>query len=199
MRVLLAAVALGGGAPLALAEEAAPGPKCSVSGDPDGQVLRFRVGLHERCAAVVAPRQPAAAKLPVLFFFHGSGGNAAACDRLPMAAVAKQNGFALVCGEAVQYSNGGQWDIPNIITDATGTPCKNTDSHDVPYISGALAQLAEAGRFDLGRVFFSGCSQGSGFSSYISTCTKQAPATAHNLSAFATHSTGLKTQVGPSF
>ena len=170
-------------------------PHCSVSGDPDGQVITWiDRGPHRRCIAIVAPPRPAA-RLPVLFYFHGSGGNAAGCDKLPLAAVAKQNGFALVCGEAVQDpETGGQWDMPNVITDRTGTPCDDKDSHDVGYIKGALAQLSKVGRFDLSRIFFSGCSQGSGFSSYISTCTKQNPATAANLSAFATHSTGLKTK-----
>eukprot|EP01052_Picozoa_sp_SAG31_P016326 SAG31_NODE_1076_length_10037_cov_8.357818_13_plen_292_part_00 len=169
-----------------------PGPdavKCSTGGDPDGLVIKFNDGSQERCLAVIAPsRQPGAAKLPVLFWFHGSGGNAANCGARPaadggptLAAVAKQNGFALICGEAVQGAHGGQWEMPNVITDATGTPCNGTDSHDVAYIRNALAQLAIRGRYDLGRIFFSGCSQGSGFSSYISTCTKQAPATAANL------------------
>ena len=170
-------------------------PKCGVSGDPDGQVITWNDrGPHRRCIAIVTPPRPVA-RLPVLFYFHGSGGNAAGCDKLPLAAVAKQNGFALVCGEAVQDpETGGQWDMPNVITDRTGTPCRNDDSHDLGYITGALAQLSKVGRFDLSRIFFSGCSQGSGFSSYISTCTKQNPATAANLSAFATHSTGLKTK-----
>ena len=189
-----------------LADEApAPGPRCSVGGDPDGTVVSFNASGTERCLAVIAPAAHSK-KLPVLFWFHGSGGNAANCDKLPLASIAKANGFALVCGEALQCpphppappgctSAGGQWNMPNVITDATGTPCGDADSHDIGYIRGAMEQLDQLGRFDLGKIFFSGCSQGSGFSSYISTCTKQNPATAANLSAFATHSTGLKTKV----
>lgn len=174
--------------------------QCSVNGDADGQVVKFSDGTQDRCMAIIAPASTAeveaSAKLPVLFWFHGSGGNAAACGHSPFAAMAKENGFALVCGEAVQYEKqgrlGGQWNMPNIINDATGTPCADSDSFDRPYIKNALAELDKLGRFDTTRIFFSGCSQGSGFSIYTSTCTKQDAETAGHISAFATHSTGLK-------
>ena len=187
-------------------DEAEPtGPRCSVGSDPDGQVISFTDQGLDRCLAVIAPPAPPGQKLPVLFWFHGSGGNAANCDGLPLAAIAKANGFALVCGEAFQCpphppappgctGAGGQWAMPNVITDATGTPCGDTDSHDIGYIRSSMQRLDQLGRFDLGRIFYSGCSQGSGFSSYITACTKQNPATAGNLSAWATHSTGLKTK-----
>jgi len=177
--------------------------RCSVNGDADGRVLHFSDGTQDRCIAVIAPQsttveEKADDKMPVLFWFHGSGGSAATCgtdDSFP-ASLAKEHGFALVCGEAVQYYQhgrlGGQWNIPDVITDATGTPCADSDSFDRPYVKNALAQLAQLGRFDTSRIFFSGCSQGSGFSIYTSTCTKQDARTAHAISAFATHSTGLK-------
>eukprot|EP00931_Biecheleriopsis_adriatica_P069155 TRINITY_DN43029_c0_g1_i1.p1 TRINITY_DN43029_c0_g1~~TRINITY_DN43029_c0_g1_i1.p1 ORF type:complete len:319 (-),score=53.48 TRINITY_DN43029_c0_g1_i1:11-967(-) len=170
----------------------AAGLQCSVNGDADGQVVTFSDGMQDRCMAIIAPaartQDVAAEKMSVLFWFHGSGGNAAHCDDIPLASLAKQHGFALVCGEAVH----GHWNIPHIITDATGTPCKDSDSFDRPYIKNALAELEKLGRFDTSRVFFSGCSLGSGFSIYTSTCTKQDAETAGHISAFATHSTGLK-------
>jgi poly(3-hydroxybutyrate) depolymerase len=176
--------------------------RCSVNGDVDGRVLHFSDGTQARCIAVIAPSavagHAAAAKLPVLFWFHGGGGSAATCGTnasFPVS-LAKKYGFALVCAEAVQYAQhgrpAGQWNIPNVITDATGTPCADSDSYDRPYVKNALAQLEQLGRFDTSRVFFSGCSDGSGFSIYASTCTKQDAHTAHTVSAFATHSTGLK-------
>lgn len=127
-----------------------------------------------------------AKRLPVLFWFHGTGGDASHCDTNPMADFAKSNGFALVCGEAVN----GLWQIPEIITDATGTPCKTSDSYDMAYIEAAIGILKASGTYDTSRVFTSGCSLGSAFSIYSSQCLKAR--TPDSISAFATHSTGLK-------
>ena len=169
------------------------GIRCGVGGDPNGQVVQFTDGSQQRCMSIISPPSNAStSKLPVLFWFHGHGGNAAECDRNPLAALAKQHGFALVCGEAVQTARGGSWNVPHVITDTTGTPCRDSDSYDRPYIKNALRRLEQLGSFDTTRVFFSGCSQGSGFSTYTSTCTKQDSETAEHISAFATHSTGLK-------
>lgn len=106
------------------------------------------------------------------------------------------NGFALVCGEALQFNSGksGLWRIPEIITDSTGTPCKDSDSIEVPYIQNALSKLASGvsglPKLDTTRVFTSGCSMGSAFSGYVAQCIKQR--SPDIVSAFATHSTGLK-------
>ena len=169
-------------------------PKANATKCSGGSVLTFSDGIQERCISVIAPTGQKMTLAPVLFWFHGSGGNAADCDRHPLSHLAQQYGFALVCGEAVQFEHGGQWHIPQVITDATGTPCGDSDTYEVPYIRGALAALRAQGGLDLSRIFFSGCSQGSGFSTFISTCTKQDNTTAGSLSAFATHSTGLKTK-----
>merc|ERR1712173_556254 len=92
---------------------------------------------------------------------------------------------------AVQFDTGGQWQSPHIINSTTRNPCNPvTDSYDLAYLHNVVARLAaEPQTYDTTRLFFSGCSQGSGFSFYGGSCFKQ-----HHpdvVSAFATHSTGL--------
>lgn len=169
-------------------------PTCSVSGN--GQVVSLSDGQYDRCMSVITP-SGATGPMPVLFNFHGGGGNGQNCGSGPesgeLASIAQSSGFALVCGEALQdiFGRGGQWNIPEIITDATGTPCEGSDSHDIGYINAAVEWLnSQSDKYDTSRIFFTGCSMGSAFTSYISSCWKKSHP--NDLSAFATHSTGLK-------
>lgn len=181
-------------------------PQCSLAPwlhAEDGYVVsNITDGTNTRCYSVIAPAS-AKTPMPVLFWFHGSGGSAKGCgletddQRVDhsLALEAVKNGFALVCGEATQYeitpggAGGGQWDIPEIMTDATGTPCDSSDSVDVNYMTAVLDSLGQAGTFDMKHLYTSGCSMGSAFSSYSSTCMR---GLGHSIPAFATHSTGLK-------
>merc|ERR1712039_949082 len=52
--------------------------RCSVASGLNGKVLSVSDGTNERCIAVVAPAS-ANGPLPILFWFHGSGGSAASC------------------------------------------------------------------------------------------------------------------------
>jgi hypothetical protein len=128
---------------------------------------------------------------------NGGTGNAGGCGHHPLATLAEEGGFALVCAEGVQdiLGSGGQWFLPEVITDETGTPCTESDSLEIPYMSNAmdwLSEQKESGRnvYDTSRIFFSGCSMGSAFTGYISQCWKQAHP--NDISAFATDATGLK-------
>merc|ERR1712039_493298 len=129
-------------------------------------------------------------------WFHGSGGSAASCGNdhgnAELGQLAIDHGFALVCAEALQYSQSssqqsGLWQIPEVITDATGTPCKDSDSVEVGYIKNAITKLGDKNEglpdFDVTRIFTSGCSMGSAFSGYTANCLKaRSPSV---LSAFA--------------
>jgi poly(3-hydroxybutyrate) depolymerase len=170
-------------------------PTCSVAVD-DGQVVSLSDGKYKRCMSVITPSSNAG-PMPVLFNFHGGGGSGRNCGEGPesgeLASLAVQGGFALICGEALQgvFGQGGQWNVPEVITDATGTPCSESDSYDIAYIKAAVSWLdAQGGVYDTSRLFFTGCSMGSAFTGYISSCWKQAHPS--DLSSFATHSTGLK-------
>jgi hypothetical protein len=167
-------------------------PTCSVNGAAGGEIVKFSDGKYERCMSVITPSS-AKKPMPILWWFHGAGGNAAHCGNSELVSIAEANGFAYVCGEATQnvFGHGGEWNIPAKITDATGTPCSDSDSVEVGYMKNALAHFAKSPEtYDMSRVFTSGCSMGSAFSGYIGNCLKKWDPT--QISAFATHSTGLK-------
>merc|ERR1719453_1050757 len=168
-------------------------PTCSVNGVAGGKVVTFSDGTYDRCMSVITPSS-ARKPMPILWWFHGSGGNAAHCgNQKDLVDLAESVGFAFICGEATQnvFGHGGQWNIPAKITDKTGTPCSTSDSVEVNYMKNALANLAKSPEtYDTTRIFTSGCSMGSAFSGYIGNCLKLWEP--QQISAFATHSTGLK-------
>ena len=100
--------------------------------------------------------------------------------------------------------HGGQWLIPDVQTTASGPKCAATDSLDVAYINNAIATLSKARHpdgsavYDTSRVFSSGCSMGSAFSIFISNCLYGSLPKGH-ITAFATHSTGIKKKVRNTF
>jgi len=150
-------------------------------------------GKYQRCMSLITPSS-AKKPMPVLFWFHGSGGNAAHCgNQRDLVQLSEQHGFAFICGEATQnvFGNGGQWNIPATITDETGTPCGSSDSVEPGYMQAMLNHLKQSPEtYDTNRLFTSGCSMGSAFSGYISNCLRNE--NPQQISAFATHSTGLK-------
>jgi len=161
-------------------------PQCSVNGVSGGEVVTLSDGKNQRCMSLITPTS-APKPMPVLFWFHGSGGNAGHCGNSELVQLAEKHGFALICGEAVD----GQWDIPAIITDQTGTPCDSSDSVEPGYMQAILKHMDESsGTYDTSRLFTSGCSMGSAFSGYMANCLKNWDP--QQISAFATHSTGLK-------
>merc|ERR1712083_829851 len=167
-------------------------PTCSVNGAAGGQVVSLSDGTYQRCMSLITPSS-APKPMPVLWWFHGSGGNTAHCGNSQMVDLANSVGFAFICGEATQnvFGHGGQWNIPAKITDESGTPCSASDSVEVNYMKNALAYLAKSPEtYDVTRVFTSGCSMGSAFSGYMGNCLKKW--NPQQISAFATHSTGLK-------
>ena len=180
---------------------AANTPKCSA---PSGSTMSITDGKgNARCISVVTP-SAAKKPMPVLFWFHGAGGNGGNCgeQRSPegksWSELASENGFAFVCGEALQDAagpgggHGGQWQIPEVVTDATGNKCNSTDTVEVGYLQNALAALAKSpDTYDMSRVFTSGCSMGSAFSFYSASCLAKSLPQGH-ITAFATHSTGIK-------
>merc|ERR1740138_857821 len=111
-------------------------PSCSTNGVDGGEVVTLSDGKNERCIALITPSS-AKSPMPVLFWFHGSGGNAGHCGNSKLVEQAEQGGFAYICGEAVD----GQWDIPHVITDETGTPCDSSDSVEPGYMQAILQHL----------------------------------------------------------
>jgi len=170
-------------------------PKCGTYQN-QGSVYKVSDGVYDdRCFSVINPGG-SESKVPVLFWFHGAGGNAHDCGSQrgrdsgtsSMYQLAQDYGFALVCAEALQVDHRGQWDIPQIIN-KTNDYCSNEASTDMVYITNVLKKLSENPMYDLSRIFTSGCSMGSAFSQFTTPCLKSKGFT---ISAFATHSTGLK-------
>jgi len=171
-------------------------PKCGTINN-KGSVYKVSDGVYDdRCFSLIEPSTTSENKLPILFWFHGAGGNAGHCGgnrgrdsgTSSMYDLAQKFGYVLVCGEALQVDHRGQWDIPEIIN-KTNDYCANDASTDMVYIQNVLKKLSENPKYDLSRIFTSGCSMGSAFSQFTAPCLKSKGFT---ISAFATHSTGLK-------
>jgi len=168
-------------------------PKCGTYQD-QGTVHTASDGIYnDRCYSLITP-ETQFKSLPILFWFHGAGGNAHDCggargeEGITMYELAQKNGYALICGEALQVDHPGQWDIPEVIDD-NNDYCSQTASTDMVYIMDVIQNLSLDSRFDLTRIFTAGCSMGSAFSQFISGCLKM---NGFDISAYATHSTGLK-------
>merc|ERR1712241_138455 len=83
-------------------------PTCGIANAiRDGEVVQLSDGKYNRCMSVITPKS-ASGRIPILFWFHGSGGNAARCGgQSELYELAEKHGFALVCGEALQNVLGG--------------------------------------------------------------------------------------------
>merc|ERR1719273_565633 len=171
--------------------------QCSTN-DKDGVVIGLSDGTYDRCIAAIIPESTE--PLPVLFWFHGAGGAARFCGGARDASgwslidYAKEYGFAVVCGEALQniLGNGGIWNIPQVQTDVTGPVCSDDDSLDAIYMKNVVKVLEEQSeKFDTSRLYPFGCSLGSAFSEWTAVCMHQWYDD-ERVTTFGTHSTGLK-------
>jgi hypothetical protein len=126
--------------------------KCAASSSNE-KVYDISDGKQNRCfVTYTPPATEADGPLPILFFAHGSGGNAQRCGDMPdedeqksWQQIATSGKFAFVCGEALQYSTvnnvtgqplqGGLWEIPEVFTDTTGQKCTSADSFDNTCVS----------------------------------------------------------------
>ena len=69
-----------------------------------GSVIKLN---ESRCASIITPAD-AKRPMPVLFWFHGAGGNAMNCgfgQAGNLGKLAQDNGFALICGAAPQLTS----------------------------------------------------------------------------------------------
>jgi len=189
--------------------------RCSTD-DPNGSTTTVSDGTNTRCFSEIIP-QTATLPMPVLFWFHGQGGNGGHCGdfgdsdfSMKLGDYAHKYGFALICGEGLQdvYGRGGSWAVPEIQTNVTGTKCDASEAVegfnsnvDIIYMQNVLKNLiGRSDTFDMKRIYTAGCSMGSAFSEFISTCLHQwanendprKEYTQIGISGFATHSTGLK-------
>lgn len=172
-------------------------PLCQEVGN-NSKVLTFDAHTWTRCATITTPTD-SSSPMPILFWFHpaGAAANRPQCQRLSQ--LGSELKFVVVCAEALQgvlNHGGGYWSLPEVVTDNTGNVCNTTNprdpgSIDLHYVMSIVEHLDEQpALYDTNRLFFAGCSMGSHFTMYISTCVKQLGP--ERVSAFATHSSGLK-------
>lgn len=180
--------------------------KCTSSRD-YSTVYQISDGTNDRCFVAIHPPSITEAA-PILFFAHGSGGSAFRCgdegtdmENKAWNDLAVANNFIFVCGEAVQSEainnitgapmHGGIWAIPEVFNETSGRNCNPEDSIENKYMNAIYAKMAEEpNRYDLSRTFIHGCSEGSAFTQWHGVCRHLAAP--ENVTAFATHSTGLK-------
>ena len=88
-------------------------PLCSLKDPSQGFVLNITDGVNQRCASVITPNNQGKKDLPILFVFHGAGGNAKHFGGLTdsmgkswsdVSSDLSKSGFAIVGGEATQFS-----------------------------------------------------------------------------------------------
>lgn len=172
-------------------------PACSTV-TPHSKVLTFGAGTWARCATVTVPPE-SHGPMPIFFWFHAAGGDSTKPQCARFSELGLTQKFIVVCAEALQgvfRGGGGYWSLPEIVTDGTGNECNHTNPHapggaDLSYMLAMLEKFEHEPKiYDVSRLFFAGCSMGSHFSMYVSTCIKQKYP--QRVSAFATHSSGLK-------
>jgi hypothetical protein len=127
----------------------ASGEQKCTSPHPFSHVYNVTDGKNDRCFVTIVP-PTAKLPAPVLFFAHGSGGNAYRCGEGPdltnttWVDVAMEHNFIFMCGEAVLSSTtnnitganivGGIWDIPEVFNDSSGRNCDDKDSIENAYM-----------------------------------------------------------------
>lgn len=170
---------------------------------PQSKVLTFTAGRYERCAIITHPVvEHVTDPMPIMFWFHAAGGQANKPQCTHWSQLGLQKKFTVICAEALQgvfRGRGGFWSLPEVVTDDSGNRCNYNRSStavepgdiDLQYIMAILHELKQQHTtYDISKLFFAGCSMGSHFSLYASTCIKEEYPS--SVSAFATHSSGLK-------
>ena len=127
-----------------------------------GTVHWLNVHGQQRCYDLIAPSS--AWHMPVLIMHHGMTGNAAQFCNGRFAGAALSGGFALVCTAAI----GGYWQF------GSPTDCDLRSAPDLAYVSEIIDDLKrQPARYDSGRIFQAGFSQGALFSAYSTFCLER--------------------------
>lgn len=149
-----APVAGSGGAPASDDDEDAPGacPAAAASLEPGDTTRTIQVGGVQRSFLVHAPpAYDGSTRLPVVFDFHGLGGNSNQQKNLSRwDDVGDAEGFITVYPQGIDNS----WNA--------GLCC--SDGDDVSFVRQIISTLASDTCIDTRRIFASGCSNGGGMS-----------------------------------
>ena len=133
-----------------------------------GGTERVALGGTGRTLLLHRPAGTGEDRLPLVFLFHGSGGNAAArLDSSGLAATADKHGFIVAAADAgIALETGFAWNIPGVPTIA-GTVPTPADPDDVAFVGKAVDHLVMQGCADAARVYATGLSGGGRMTSWL--------------------------------
>ncbi|NNE98905.1 MAG: esterase [Pyrinomonadaceae bacterium] len=126
------------------------------------QTKQVKVGDLKRSFFLFVPKRlEQNKKVPLLFVFHGGGGNPLAMDqRLGFTELARKERFVVVYPEGI----GRNWNDGRE-TDTTQAHREKVD--DIGFVSAIIDRVSEAYRIDQKRIFATGPSNGGIFSHYV--------------------------------
>ncbi|MGN7997894.1 alpha/beta hydrolase family esterase [Sphingomonas sp. 22176] len=121
-----------------------------------------------RSMLVHVPAGRSAARLPLVFVFHGSTGKGRdILDQSKLEATADRHGFLLAAPDGgIPAEKGFVWNIPGVPT-VTGKIPGPDDADDVAFVQTAIDQLAAKGCVDRARIYATGYSGGGRMTSWL--------------------------------
>ena len=146
---------------------AAQAAGCSI-GKP-GETMRIAVPGTGRTLLIHRPIGGANRPTPLVFLFHGSGGNGqGVLDRSKLAATADRYGFIVAAPDGGIPMGGGSfvWNIPGVPS-VSGRMPSATDADDVAFVATTVDWLTAQRCADRSRIYATGISGGGRMSSWL--------------------------------
>ncbi|MEO5937529.1 MAG: PHB depolymerase family esterase [Sphingomonas sp.] len=136
---------------------------------PPGETMRVTVPGTGRSLLIHMPAGREDRPAPLVFLFHGSGGNGQGIlDRSKLAATADRYGFIVAAPDGGIPLSGGSfvWNIPGVPS-VSGKMPSATDADDVAFVLAAIDWLVTERCVDRTRVYATGISGGGRMSSWL--------------------------------
>jgi polyhydroxybutyrate depolymerase len=134
-----------------------------------GTTQRVEVGTTGRAMLVHVPAGLRAGRpVPLLFLFHGSGGNGGAMlERSGLSDTADRHGFIVAAPDGGTPAGGGfVWNIPGVPSTSGRMP-QPGDADDVAFVASAIDWLVARHCVDRSRVYATGLSGGGRMTSWL--------------------------------
>lgn len=133
-----------------------------------GATVPVAIAGTGRTMLVHVPARGGAAKLPLVFLLHGSGGDGKTIlGNTRLEATSDRNGFLLAAPDGgIPAEAGFVWNIPGVPTVSGKVPGPQ-DADDVAFVRAAIDQLARAGCIDRARIYATGLSGGGRMASWL--------------------------------
>ena len=133
-----------------------------------GRTVPVDIGDSGRSVLLHLPAGAAAARLPLVLLFHGSGGTAKGIVKNSgLERTADRHGFILAAADAgIRADDGFAWNIPGVPT-VTGHVPTADDPNDVAFVEKTIDWLTAEGCADPARVYATGHSGGGRMTSWL--------------------------------